>query len=61
MCVCLYLYPSIFVVDRFVFFFVDLETGGDDLGFTKWIEELQGKPGLWVLEFVLDYPLLMLF
>ncbi|XP_057483337.1 uncharacterized protein LOC130770066 [Actinidia eriantha] len=22
----------------------DLETGGDDLGFTKWIEELQGKP-----------------
>ena len=29
-------------------FLVDLETGGDDLGFTKWIEELQGKPGLWV-------------
>lgn len=31
-----------------VFVLVDSATGGDDLGFSKWVEEVQGKPGLWV-------------
>lgn len=26
---------------------VESETGVDDLGFSKWIEQIQGKPGLW--------------
>lgn len=30
---------------RNVFVLVDLDTGADDLGFSKWVEEIQGKQG----------------
>lgn len=38
----------------FLFVFSDLESGGvtgsegADLGFSKWLENIKGKPGLWV-------------
>lgn len=40
-CVCFF-----FLIFEMLIGFVGLETGGDDLGFSKWFEELQGKPGL---------------